>query len=70
MVKRKFTLEQNQEMRDMYNLRYENYNARQRINPETGEKFKSQTDYRNYRIIQRINSKTLDSIVEEVEGEE
>ena len=24
MVKRKFTLEQNQEMRDMYNLRYEN----------------------------------------------
>ena len=73
--RKKFTQEENQEMRDMYNLRYENgkrkylqrdvakhfgtnqpyVGAINRENPETGEKFKSQTEYKNYTASQRIN---------------
>ena len=79
MAKRKeFTPEENQEMRDMYNLRDENgkrkYSQRDlakhfgthhsyvgainKDNPETGEKFRSQTEYNNYSARQRINPET------------
>ena len=79
MAKRKkFTPEQNQEMRGMYDLRDENgerkYSQRDlakhfgtsqsyvclinRDNPETEEKFKSQTEYQDYTIRQKINPET------------
>ena len=32
--------------------------ARQRVNPETGEKYKSQTEYKDYQARQRVNPET------------
>ena len=75
---RKFTPKQNQEMRDMYNLRNESdkrthtqkevaehFGTRNtyvsiinKINPETGEKFESRTEYDNYNARQKINPDT------------